>query len=72
MGWGDDEEPGGPRPWREPLAWLACLLAAVMPTAVLTTLIQALEASVSPLFVPLLYVGVFTIMVLIARPWTLR
>ncbi|WP_299013837.1 hypothetical protein [uncultured Caulobacter sp.] len=43
-----------------------------MPTAVLTTLIQALEASVSPLFVPLLYVGVFTIMVLIARPWTLR
>ncbi|MBO9546990.1 hypothetical protein [Caulobacter sp.] len=72
MGWHDDNEPAGPRPWREPIAWLGCLLTAVMPTLVLTTIVQHLEAALSPMFAPALFVGLFTVMVLIVRPWTMR
>jgi len=72
MGGYDGEEEPGPRRWREPVAWLGCLLAAVMPTAVLATIAQTWDAAISPLFVPALYIGIFTLMVLIIRPWSLR
>lgn len=74
MAWGgkDDEEHAGSRRWREPLAWLGCLGAVVMPTAILTSLFQLGGRSVSPLFTPLLFIGLFTSMVLLVRPWTYR
>ncbi len=74
MAWGgkDEEEDVGPRWWREPVAWLGCLAAVVMPTAMLTGLFQLGGRSVSPLFTPLLFLGLFTSMVLLVRPWTHR
>jgi len=74
MVWGgkDDEEGGGPRPWREPLAWLGCLAAVIMPTVMLAGVFQLGGRAVSPLFTPTLLVGLFTILVLLVRPWTFR
>jgi nicotinamide riboside transporter PnuC len=74
MLWGgkDEQEDAGARPWREPLAWLGCLAAVVMPTLMLTGLFQVGGRSVSPLFTPLLFIGLFTSMVLLVRPWTFR
>ena len=52
--------------------WIGCALAAVMPTAILTSLVQRIEGRTEPWFVPGLFIGVFTLMVLAARPWTMR
>jgi len=72
MGSNDDEDAPTPRRWGEPIGWVGCLLAAVMPTAVLSTVVQALERSAFPAFTPLLFIGLFTMLVLIVRPWTMR
>lgn len=78
MAWGDDEdqhargEPGRPGPWSEPLAWLGCLVAAVVPTAMVTALVRVFEPAPWSPFAPLLYVALFTLMVLAVRPWTFR
>lgn len=74
MAWGgkDDDEDLGPRPWREPLAWLGCLVAVVMPTVMLTGLFQLGGRAVAPFFTPLLFLGLFTSLVLLVRPWTFR
>ena len=73
MAWGGkNDDDSGPKPWRETMAWLGCLFAAVMPTLVLTTLARTGDHAVSPVFTPALLIGVFTVMVLIVRPWTLR
>lgn len=72
MGWHDEEDETAPRRWSEPVAWIGCLLAAVMPTAVLASIAQAGDRTIWPVFTPALYVGVFTVMVLIVRPWTIR
>ena len=74
MVWGgkDEEEDEGPRPWREPVAWLGCPAAVVMPTVMLTGLFQLGGRPVSPLFAPLLFIGLFTSMVLLVQPWTHR
>lgn len=68
----DEEEANSAKPFPEPLAWIGCLLAAIMPTAVLSTIALRIDRSVWPPFGMLLYVGVFTVMVLIVRPWTMR
>jgi hypothetical protein len=68
----DDEDTPARRRWGEPIGWAGCLLAAVMPTAVLSTVVQALERSMFPAFTPLLFIGLFTMLVLIVRPWTMR
>lgn len=67
-----DDDPPKPRRWVEPIGWIGCLLGAVMPTAVLSSVVQALERSLFPAFIPLLFVGLFTMLVLIVRPWTLQ
>jgi len=72
MGWHDDEEQAAPRRLSEPVAWIGCLLAAAMPTAVLASLAQAWDHAIWPVFTPLLYIGMFTVMVLIVRPWSMR
>ena len=69
----DEDEPEDGRPvWREWQGWIGCALAAVMPTAILTRLVQRIEGRTEPWFVPGLFIGVFTLMVLAARPWTMR
>lgn len=68
----DELEPGGKGRWGEPIAWIGCLMAAVLPTAVLTSLVQAVDRAVWRGFAPLIYVGMFTLMVLLIRPWSLR
>ncbi|WP_297515886.1 hypothetical protein [uncultured Caulobacter sp.] len=68
----DEEDTPAPRRWSEPIGWVGCLLAAVMPTAVLSTVVQAFERSMCPAFTPLLFIGLFTMLVLIVRPWTMR
>gem|GEM_PF-2413248 len=68
----DEPEPRAKARWGEPIAWLGCLMAAVLPTAVLTSFVQAVDRAVWPGFTPLIYVGVFTVMVLLIRPWSLR
>lgn len=75
MAWGgrDDDEDGAGHPrLREWHLWPACVLGSVTPTAVLTTVAQWVEGQSAPAFVPALYIGVFTIAVLIVRPWTVR
>lgn len=72
IGSNDDEEAPTPRSWGEPIGWVGYLLAAVMPTAVLSTAVQALERSAFPAFTPLLFIGLFTMLFLIVRPWTMR
>ena len=57
---------------REWGSWVGCLLAVVMPTAVLASLVQMIEPNTAPWFVPGLYIGLFTLMVLAVRPWTMR
>lgn len=56
----------------EAFAWAGCLLAAVMPTAVLASIAQSLDRAKWALFAPLLYILVFTLMVIVIRPWTHR
>jgi hypothetical protein len=72
MGSKDDEDAPTPRRWGEPIGWVGCLLAAVMPTAVLGTVVQAFDRSAFPAFTPLLFIGLFTMLVLIVRPWMMR
>ena len=75
MAWGgkgDQEDETGKPTLREWHLWAACLLGSVMPTAVLTTIVQWVEGQTAPAFVPALYIGVFTIAVLILRPWSVR
>jgi hypothetical protein len=69
-----DKDTGPPKPtrWGESIGWVGCLLGAVMPTAVLSSVVRALEPSLFPAFIPLLFIGLFTMMVLIVRPWALR
>lgn len=66
----EDDEPS--LVWREWRGWAACLLAAVAPTAVLASIVQKIEGQTAPAFVPALFIGLFTLMVLAVRPWTLR
>ncbi|PVM83401.1 hypothetical protein [Caulobacter endophyticus] len=70
MAWGgrhhDDDEPQALQEWQ---AWVVCLLGAVMPTSVLATIVDWIEGQTAPAFVPALYIGVFTIAVLLMRPW---
>lgn len=69
----NDPDEHEPRPaWREWRGWAGCLLAAVLPTAVLASLVQRIEGQTNPVFVPALFIGLFTLMVLAVRPWTLR
>jgi len=69
----EDEDPEPKRmtfgEWR---GWAACLLGAVMPTAAVTCLAQMIEGATAPWFGPGLFIGLFTLMVLTLRPWTLR
>ncbi|MCY1646647.1 hypothetical protein OVA11_06030 [Caulobacter sp. SL161] len=41
-------------------------------TAVLTSVVQAFEGKASPVFIPALFISLFTLMVLIVRPWTIQ
>lgn len=68
----DDEKPAGPSRLTEPLAWIGCLVAAILPTAMLASFVQSLDRAAWPLFTPLACLGVFTIMVLALQPWTHR
>lgn len=76
MAWGGKDENGDPGKPGLRLAewqmWAACLMAAAMPTVVVTSIIQVVEGKTAPAFVPALYIGLFTIMVLIVRPWSDR
>lgn len=69
---GDEHEPRAGARWGEPIGWIGCLMAAVLPTAILTRLAQSADGRVWPGFAPVAYVGVFTVMVLLIRPWSLR
>lgn len=75
MAWGgkgdDEDEAAGPalREWH---LWAACLIGSVMPTAVLITIAQWGDGQTAPVFMPALYIGVFTIAVLLLRPWQFR
>lgn len=68
----DDDEPAAPSRLTEPVAWIGCLLAAVVPTAMLASIAQSLDRSIWPPFVPLLFILIFTLMVVVIRPWTQR
>lgn len=67
----DDREREPPR-LREWEGWAACLIGAGMPTVVLTSIVPAIEGKTAPAFAPALYIGVFTVGVLLVRPWTFR
>lgn len=71
MGWHDEDESrasAGLGAW----AWAACLVAPAMPAMVLVGLAQWLDGQIWPLFPLVLYIGLFTVMVLLIRPWTVR
>ncbi|WP_454718825.1 hypothetical protein [Caulobacter segnis] len=49
-----------------------CLVAAGVPTVVLTTIIQTFEGKTPWAFVLALYIAIFKVGVLLMRPWTFR
>ena len=73
MGWYDDEEVAWLPGWAVvPLAWLGCLMAAVLPAGVLLALWNALFADV-PLAASLaIYVVSLVLMIAAVKPWTVR
>ena len=74
MGWREEDEEAGRWPaWGgEAAMWLGCLLAAVMPTALGLMAWRVFVGAVTPLAAWTTYVGVFTLMVLAIKPWTIR
>ena len=68
----DENDNAERRAWGEWEGWAACVLAAVMPTAILASLVQRIEGKAEPWFVPGLFIGLFSLMVLALRPWSLR
>ncbi|WP_395443861.1 hypothetical protein [Caulobacter sp. UC70_42] len=69
----DDDDKPAPRPLlREWQGWVACVLGSVMPTAMLTSVIQMIDGKIEPWFGPGLFIALFTLAVLAMRPWTLR
>lgn len=68
----EDDDKAERRAWSEWEGWAACVLAAVMPTAILASLVQRIEGKTEPWFVPGLFIGLFSLMVLALRPWSLR
>lgn len=56
----------------EPWAWAACLLAPIMPARILIGLAGAVDGRLWPFFPLALYIGLFTLMVVIIRPRSLR
>jgi hypothetical protein len=68
----DEDEETPPACLPEPVVWFGCLIGAVMPTVVIASIAQAVDRTAWPAFVPLLYIGVFTVAVLLVRPWTFR
>ena len=71
MGSGDDGEPRGRR-GGEIVGWLVCLAGAVLPTALLAQIAERFDKHLFAGFTPALYLGLFTVLVLVVRPWTLR
>lgn len=67
-----DDDDGRRQRAVEPLAWIGCLVVAIAPTAMVASCAQSLDRTDWSLFAPLLYLGVFTLMVLAVRPWTFR
>lgn len=68
----EDDERVRPSAWRGWEMWIACVLAAIMPTAVLATVVQWVDGKAATLFVPALFLGLVAVMVLAMRPWTFR
>ncbi|AZS21710.1 MULTISPECIES: hypothetical protein [unclassified Caulobacter] len=68
----DDDEPRQRPRFYEWEGWAVCLVGAVMPTVVLTSLVQMIEGKTEPWFLPGLFIGLFTLAVLAIRPWTMR
>lgn len=68
----EDNDKAERRAWGEWEGWVACVLAAVIPTAILASLVQRIEGKTEPWFVPGLFIGLFSLMVLALRPWSLR
>jgi len=67
--WDAAEEPA----WmREPMAWVACLANALPIAVVLAALARELVERPSAVMALAIYVGVFTVWVLAARPWSVR
>lgn len=67
-----DEDGPGARRRLEAAGWFGCLLAAAPPTAMLAALAQRFDEAPFAGFAPTLYIGLFTVMVLVMRHWTLR
>lgn len=65
---GQDDERPLLGEWR---GWAACLAGAVMPTLLLASIAAAFEKT-SPAFIPALFIGLFTLAVIVIRPWTIR
>ena len=73
MGWYDDEENTWLPNWAvTPLAWLGCLLAAVLPAGVCLAVWNSVFPE-APLAASLVvYVLSLCLMIAAVRPWTMR
>lgn len=73
MGWYDDEETAWLPNWAvTPLAWLGCLMAAVLPAGVLLGVWNALLPD-APLTASLaIYALSLGLMIAAIKPWTIR
>jgi hypothetical protein len=73
MGWYDDEQSAWLPDWAvTPLAWLGCLLAAVLPAGAGLALWNAVFAAATPVVSLSLYVVSLAMMIAAVKPWTLR
>lgn len=63
---------GMPRWSGEAVMWLACLSVALMPTGLVLTAWRSWIGPVSPAAGLTTYIGVFTLIVALMKPWTVR
>ncbi len=68
----EDEASRWPAWSGEAMLWLACLSVAVMPTGLVLMAWRTWVGAAPPLAGLVTYVVLFTLMVLVIKPWTVR
>jgi hypothetical protein len=73
MGWYDDEKKTWWPEWAPtPMAWIGCLLVAVLPAGVLLSFWNVMLSDASPLVRLAVYALSLGLMIAAIKPWTIR
>ncbi len=73
MGWHDDEEHDWLPEWAiTPTMWIGCLLVAVVPATMVSSLMRAVLHQEPVIFSLLAYAVSAVLMIAAVKPWTVR